>query len=40
MAEGVETSEIDLLVGPGDAPVPVFDTTRLHAHKAVELALA
>jgi aspartate racemase len=32
-------TEIDLLVGPGDAPVPVFDTTRLHAEKAVEMAL-
>ncbi len=32
-------TEIDLLVGPDDAPVPVFDTTRLHAHHAVELAL-
>ena len=33
-------TEIDLLVGPGDAPVPVFDTTRLHAERALELALA
>jgi aspartate racemase len=33
-------TEIDLLIGPEDAPVPVFDTTRLHAEKAVELALA
>jgi aspartate/glutamate racemase len=32
-------TEIDLLVGPEDAPVPVFDTTRLHAHRAVDLAL-
>ena len=32
-------TEIDLLVGAADAPVPVFDTTRLHARKAVELAL-
>jgi aspartate racemase len=32
-------TEIDLLVGAQDAPVPVFDTTRLHAHRAVELAL-
>jgi aspartate racemase len=32
-------TEIELLVGPEDAPVPVFDTTRLHAEKAVELAL-
>jgi aspartate racemase len=33
-------TEIELLVGPADAPVPVFDTTRLHAERAVELALA
>jgi aspartate racemase len=32
-------TEIDLLVGPDDASVPVFDTTRLHAEHAVELAL-
>jgi amino-acid racemase len=41
-AEGIllGCTEIDLLVGPADAPVPVFDTTRLHAERAVELALA
>jgi aspartate racemase len=41
-AEGIllGCTEIDLLVGPQDAPVPVFDTTRLHAHSVVELALA
>jgi aspartate racemase len=33
-------TEIDLLVGPTDAPVPLFDTTRLHVKKAVDLALA
>src|SRR4051812_40370029 len=33
-------TEIDLLVGPEDSPVPVFDTTRLHAERAVDLALA
>jgi aspartate racemase len=33
-------TEIDLLIGPQDAPVPVFDTTRLHAERAVDLALA
>jgi amino-acid racemase len=40
-AEGIllGCTEIDLLVGPQDAPVPVFDTTRLHAHRAVDLAL-
>ena len=40
-AEGIllGCTEIDLLVGPQDSPVPVFDTTRLHAERAVELAL-
>jgi aspartate racemase len=40
-AEGVllGCTEIDLLIGPDDAPVPVFDTTRLHAERAVDLAL-
>jgi aspartate racemase len=33
-------TEIDLLVGPHDSPVPVFDTTRLHTRRAVDLALA
>ena len=33
-------TEIDLLVDPTDSPVPVFDTTRLHAERAVELALS
>ncbi len=33
-------TEIDLLVGPEDSPVPLFDTTRLHAARAVDLALA
>ena len=32
-------TEIDLLVDQSDSPVPVFDTTRLHARKAVALAL-
>jgi aspartate racemase len=32
-------TEIGLLVGPQDAAVPLFDTTRLHAQAAVELAL-
>jgi aspartate racemase len=31
-------TEIDLLVGQEDSPVPTFDTTRLHAERAVELA--
>jgi aspartate racemase len=33
-------TEIDLLVGAEDSPVPVFDTTRLHAERAVDLALS
>lgn len=32
-------TEIALLVGPEDSPVPVFDTTALHARKAAEFAL-
>lgn len=32
-------TEIELLVGPEDSPVPVFATTRLHAEAAVERAL-
>jgi aspartate racemase len=32
-------TEIELLVGPDDASAPTFDTTRLHAERAVELAL-
>jgi aspartate racemase len=32
-------TEIGLLVGAHDAPVPVFDTTRLHVRKAIDLAL-
>ena len=43
MADGAEAillgcTEIDLLIGPEDAPVPVFDTTRIHIERAVELA--
>jgi aspartate racemase len=33
-------TEIDLLVDQSDSAVPVFDTTRIHAEQAVELALA
>ena len=33
-------TEIDLLVGPHDATVPVFDSTRIHVETAVEWALA
>ena len=41
-AEGIllGCTEIDLLVGPQDSTVPVFDTTKLHAQRAVDLALA
>ncbi|MFG3253688.1 aspartate/glutamate racemase family protein [Streptomyces sp. NPDC048172] len=40
-AEGVVLgcTEIELLIGAGDSPVPVFPTTRLHAEAAVDLAL-
>jgi aspartate racemase len=43
-AQGVQgillgCTEIDLLVGAEDSPVPVFDTTRLHAKRAVELSV-
>jgi aspartate racemase len=41
-AEGVVLgcTELPLLVQSGDVAVPVFDTTRLHAEAAVNLALA
>ena len=32
-------TELSLLIGPGDADVPLFDTTRLHAEAAVARAL-
>ena len=40
-AEGIVLgcTEIELLVGEGDSPVPLFDTTRLHARAAVDRAL-
>ena len=40
-AEGIilGCTEIGLLVGAGDCPVPVFDTTHIHAVAAVEYAL-
>ncbi len=40
-AEGIllGCTEIDLLVGAEDSPVPVFDTTRLHAERAVALSV-
>jgi aspartate racemase len=33
-------TEIPLLIHEGDAPVPVFDTTKIHAEKAVDVALS
>ncbi len=40
-AEGIilGCTEIALLVGPDDAPVPLFDTTRLHARSAARWAM-
>ncbi|MFD7033227.1 aspartate/glutamate racemase family protein [Streptomyces sp. NPDC059917] len=40
-AEGVilGCTEIELLLGPADSPVPLFPTARLHAEAAVEAAL-
>jgi aspartate racemase len=41
-AEGVVLgcTEIELLIGPADSPVPVFPTTRLHVEAAVDASLA
>jgi aspartate racemase len=41
-AEGIVLgcTEIELLIGPADSPVPVFPTARLHARAAVDAALA
>lgn len=41
-AEGVilGCTEIELLIGADDAPVPVFPTTRIHIEAAVDLALS
>ncbi|RCV52631.1 aspartate/glutamate racemase family protein [Marinitenerispora sediminis] len=33
-------TEITLLIGPDDVAVPVFDSTRLHVERALDLALA
>jgi aspartate racemase len=32
-------TEIPLLVGPDDSPIPIFDTTAIHARRAVDRAL-
>lgn len=41
-AEGIilGCTEIELLISPGDSPVPVFPTARLHAEAAVNAALS
>lgn len=41
-AEGIVLgcTEITLLVGPQDSPVPVFDSTRIHVETALDLALS
>ncbi len=41
-AEGIilGCTEIPMLIRADDSPVPVFDTTRIHAEQAVETALA
>jgi aspartate racemase len=41
-AEGIVLgcTEIELLIGQHDSPVPVFPTTRLHVEAAVDAALA
>ncbi|MGW5348875.1 aspartate/glutamate racemase family protein [Streptomyces sp. NPDC004050] len=41
-AEGIilGCTEIELLIGPEDSPVPLFPTARLHAGAAVDAALA
>jgi aspartate racemase len=41
-AEGIVLgcTELPLLILPGDVHAPVFDTTRLHAEAAIDLALA
>lgn len=41
-AEGIilGCTELPLLIRPGDVPVTLFDTTRLHAEAAVKLALS
>jgi aspartate racemase len=41
-AEGIVLgcTELPLLIHPGDVNTPVFDTTRLHAEAAVNLALS
>jgi aspartate racemase len=41
-AEGVilGCTEIGLLIGERDSPVPLFDTTRIHAVAAVDYALS
>lgn len=41
-AEGVilGCTEIPLLIQQENSPIPIFDTTKIHAEKAVEMALS
>jgi aspartate racemase len=32
-------TEISMLIGPGQAVIPLFDTTAIHAHRAAEMSL-
>ncbi len=34
-----ESTEIGLLIGQGDADIPIFDTSVIHARRAAEMAL-
>ena len=40
-ADGIALActEIGMLIGPSDAPVPIFDTGELHAQAATDYAL-
>ena len=33
-------TEVCMLIGPGDVDLPVFDTTRIHAERALDFALS
>ncbi|MGI8311201.1 hypothetical protein [Saccharopolyspora hattusasensis] len=35
-----DCTEITLLLGPDDSPLPLFDSTRLHVAHALDIALA
>lgn len=36
---GMSCTELGLIIQPEDSTVPIFDTTVIHARRAVELAL-